>query len=89
MVNLPPPPRGRLNERAEIVLVLAQQLAELAHELASRGGWHGAPCKEGGLGLVERDFDVGRRGFGDRADLAAVDRRMHRHIARKYCSKPA
>jgi len=62
------------DERAERILVLAQTLAELAHDLATPGRWHLAPLEEGAVGAVD-DLVVLRPGdLVHGRDAGAVDR---------------
>ena len=62
------------HQRAEIVLVLAQQLAQLAHECAAHRGRHCAPLLERGLRASDHVGDLARRVGLEAADLVTVDR---------------
>ena len=66
---------------AQVGLVLAQQIAELAHQLATARGWHLAPGFKGVLGAGHMLLGLGGAFPVHGANLAAVNRRVHRLIA--------
>ena len=67
-------PASMRDERAEVGLVLAQQLAELAHQRAAHRRRHRAPLAEGGVCGADDVADVARRCARAAARAAAGDR---------------
>jgi hypothetical protein len=62
------------HQRAQVVLVLSQQFAEFAHQLAAHGCRHDAPFAKGLLGLVDDGGDLVGTVRAQSRELAAGDR---------------
>src|SRR5262249_41617329 len=65
------------DEAAELLLVLAQGLAETAHEFATARRGNGSPRRKRGSGAADRGADFRKRRVGHPCDLAPIDRRAN------------